>query len=46
MMRGQSDRPNVLPLINQVTSAPLSEINSTPMTIDYDKLPRVVAPDM
>ena len=45
MMRGQSDRPNVLPLINQVTSAPLSEINSTPMTIDYDKLPRVVAPN-
>jgi hypothetical protein len=46
LMRGESDRKNVIPLINQITSAPMSEINNTPTTIDYDKLPRVEEPNV
>lgn len=45
LVRGESDLKNVRPLINNITSGSLSEIDSIPKTIDYNQLSRVEVPN-
>jgi hypothetical protein len=38
MKSGLSDRPKVLPLINQIILAPLSQMSKMPKVVEYDKV--------
>lgn len=44
-VRGESDLDTVRPLINNITSGSLSDIDTIPKTIDYNNLPRVEVPN-
>lgn len=45
LVNGKEDIPIVRPLINNVTSGTLCEIDTIPTTIDYQALPRVELPN-
>jgi hypothetical protein len=46
LLKGESDLPNVLPLINRITVAPLSQMDTAPTYVDYAAVTQVEAPNL